>query len=1452
MFFKKYIKQILISLSFFTVFSGIYVVKYHLPTLVEGILRVAVGPKFTIHEIKFPQFGEIEVLGVTLSKDKKTILETEEIKIKYSEDSLKKFRLENMYIKNPWIHIVRDGSSINIIDAFSSGESETEENIENYKNSVKAGSAVPIDRIDVENAKLLFTDKTYTREIEKKLTDVNGYLEFSKTNGINLDFKGFDKKEIYEFRFNNLNEPLEMNIVLKDIEITPELIQYGFDDEHITKASGNYNMDLTIATSGLYGKGELKDASVFYDDLAEEIVNINGDIDFKKDDIDIKFDFLLDKNPGIFKVFYSDETGVRVDFKFKDISYKTVSQYKLLGEMNLPLEKLMFSNVDVAMFYKEETGFKVEVDYKAKENKDFGIDINNINGKVIFKDDRLSLSADEILFTLPSLEYIKPLSYDIILDLSSENLKFDINSTYIDVNGEYNKEKEILKLYQDSKLSLIYDLKTKDFGIMNLKTKNILGDYETLIKIEDVDENILYGDISIMDADRKKVLDINGYLEKDNLKYLFKININDLKEKNILKKYDSEIDLSFIGEIAGEKDIFILRGVIQNLSIKSEDILLNSYADISVVKNTKLQAELNGEIKEIKYKENELEGIKLVLDLDDNILKIKDFGNRIFNISGDYNLSKDEIFLKYKITGLETKQFIKLDTNVIFEDVVGNIKGKTENLFGSTNIKKAIIETPGNEKVFLTGDIKFQNNKISSKNLKINQSVGQFNYDLDNKTGDFLINILEENLPKYYGYTDLKYRLLSRIAGKIKDKDIFIQSGFTFDKVFINGKRLPNLTGRVDYEKSSKVNKVNMKELNLLALNKEKIISGFGTVDLLENNIKFLIPKQKINLNKLEGIADIKDINGNIDIESEVKGKLEEINYYLNLYNGYYEIKGIKFEDISLSLKGDRDKIKLEELSIYYEKNKISGIGEYSIDSGKYNFDLYSKDVDLNFLNVLTQNQSIKDIEGTINFNIKLSSDINKNSGVINLRNISAKFPEALVELKKFNMSLEVDKDNLVVKKMDGLLNNGIINGSGYLKLPTIEEMEMDDEFYKQMKYSFNFNLKDFDYERKNYFKINSTTNLLYSNNKVSGSIVLNDGEINGIMQEDKGLIRFIISFLIDKTRTMIGESKKLGKEFEIQSVLEQTPEFDVLFAIKNPIKIDISDISTFVQDVEGELTGRFNMKGKNEKIAILGEMEIQKGKFVLGNNDFIMNSALLFTNKKNGYLNDFNPNISFNTSSITSNGNIEISLQGELNNLRLNIITNQGTESSALKNILNSNPNQNTEEKNIIVILFKTIIDSQITSTVFRPISRTVKDILHISKFRIVSDVFNQEILEENENSKLQDPSMFGFGAYLEAENPIYEDKYFWVFKMGIVDSAQFNNDSSTTGNIPENYSSTVSQYDFSIKRRYPSGLSYGIGVAKLNDTNMMEENKKGNLNYYIDFKYERKFFNIKDIFYK
>lgn len=1441
--FEKYKKIIFIALPIFIFLSGGLLVKYNLPKLVEVILKLALGPTISSQEIKFPKFGEIDIKDVVLSKGNDTMVKAPQVVITYSKESLKNFRLKEINVENPWVHIERNGENVNIVNAFSSGG-------ESDPNS-KAGAAVPIDIITVKNGTLIFRDTTYSREIKQELDVVNGYVSFDKVKGIDLEFKGNRNKEIYEYRLNNLNEPLNMNIILKNIDVKPELIQYGYDDKELSGASGIFNMDLTIATSGLRGHANLKDGTVIYDSLSDIVKDVNGNIDFKENGINVDFRYDLNKTPGLFKVFYSEETGVKVDFQFKDLPYSTARSYKLLGDLNLPLDELIFKNVDVELLYKQDLGFKAEVLYKSYPFVSSGIEVDNLNGKVNFKDGILNLSGNELDILFKGVDYKKVFSYSADLDLREDNLKFDIKSSFIDFNGEYLKDEKRVELYQDSKLALSYDLEKSNLDLLNLSGKNLINDYTFLFKASEEDKKINFEEISMINNEKQKVLQLSGDLNREILNYNFKIHIKNFQEKNLFGELSLKAKLDFIGQIAGEKDKFILRGAVKDLQVEGQDLGLESYLNLSLINNDGLQAQIDGELRKVEYKNFKLEGIKIVSKYQDGKLEISDVRNGFFKINGELDTLEKYIDLNYSINGLRSSEFKNSNINLILNDVKGSVKGLFDDLEATAKVTEAYLETPNKELVSLNGDINYQNDMVALNNFKINQSLANVRYDLKSNKGEFSINILEENLSKYYSFKALKYRLLSRVDGKIVDGSIDAKIDITVDRAYLNGNSIPSLKLDLSYKKDELENILNIESIDVFNLEGKKLLSSRGELDFLENTIDFIVPKQSLYLKDFSGFVNVKDMSGSIGLESSIKGDILDPFYSLKLFDGEYEIKGIDFDKISLELNGDKRKLKVDELLGYYENNEIKGKGEYLIQSQEYKFNIFSKNIDLSFLNGILPKDVIKNISGTANVDVWLSSILKENSGYVDLIDFNANLPSALLDLEKLNMVLKIDNERLTVNSLEGLINKGEIKGRGYLKLPSIEEMKADDEFYKELDYAFNVTLKNMIYELKDYFRIDLSTNLIYSENKVSGNIIINNGEITGILKEDKGLILTILNFIIDKTRAIIGESKRLGEDFEIKgSKLDETPEFNVGVMIKDGININIPDISTFAQDVQGILLGRFNLVGKNDKISVLGELEVQKGSFVLGSEDFTVTRALLLSDKKNGLLSDFNPNLIFDVSSLTANGNIEISLQGELNSLRLNILTSQGSESSSLKNIFDGDGDES--DKNIVALLFKTIIDSQISSTLLRPISKTIKNTFHISKFRIVSDVFNQEVLANSDDPKTQDPNVFGFGAYLEAENPIYKDKYFWVLKLGIIDGSKYDFGKSSSEGQSNEVSNSVNQFDFKVERRYRSGWSYGVGVSRLNEANMIDEEKKGNLNYYVDFKFERKYNSIKDIFSK
>lgn len=1440
-FFKKNKKKFfLVYLPLFFILVGGYSIKYHLPKVVELILRVTVGPKISSDKITFVKFGEIEVENVVIKEKKEVLVKSPKVKIFYTKESLKNLRLKEILVYDPDVYLVRKDSDVNIVSAFSSG-----------KKDKKAGTNVPIDLIKVLPGRLDYKDITYSRAIEKKLTNVNGYVAFNKVTGIDLKFNGENKEEKYQYEFNNKVEDVDMTIKLKNIKVDSTLLQYGFDDKELSYASGIFNMNLNIRSSGLYGEGDLQNGEVIYDSLEEKVKEINGSLVFLKDIIKINFDYKLAEIPGKFDLDYSKKDGVKINLNLKNLPYEIANKYKLLKELNLPLNGLEFSEVGIGLYHNKNTGFLATVKYNSKPYKKYGFDFKNLNGNLQYKDKKLKLSAENIEIKLPCLDYEKKLSYLAKLDMTQDDtLGIEFYSNYLDINGEYNKKKGDLKLYQNNKPVLLMNTKEKELTKINIKTKDLIEDYYLKIDAFEKNRKIIFENIGILDRDQKNIVKLNGQYDKNKDLYFFKVKANNLTQKDLLKKFNVGIRMNFSGEILGEKGKILGKANIDELSVKNNDSELSIKGKIDFDKNKDTLGKFDGEINKLVVKNMLFNGIKLKMNYKDKNLLFEDIKNQNFFLKGNIDFNKNESNLEYKIRKLYSENLNKNNkVRIELEKVNGKITGPLDNICVENRIEDASIKILNDEKINLTGEIDLKDSKVYSKNFKINSSILNFDYSLREKNGSFSFNLLEENLGRYYNLPTLKYRILSQIKGDIKDNKIKSIIEGKIDKVSISGKKLPNLKFNSTFLLNDVKNELSIDELDILNLDWKKILVSQGKIDLKNKIINYEIKKQKIYMKDIKGIVDTNLIKGSFDIEGAIKNSFEKIKYNLKLGTINIDIKKFRFRKGCLNIEGTKERVDLKKFIIFYENNKLEGKGSYEFSSKKYNASIFSKNINLSFLNPFIPEKYVSNISGIGDIDIKLSDIEKENRGFINLRNVGLKSDLALINLKNGNLNLKIDKEKLEILNLNGLVNSGQIKGKGYLKLPYLEEIKINDEFYKDLEYSFNFSMKDVIYEMKNYFRLNLSSNIQYKDNELLGNVTINNGEITGILKNNEGLVIKLLRLLMTKLKSIVGESKSLGETFEIKSKISETPNIKMSLLIRDGININIPDVSGVVQDIQGKLTGRFDILGKDDKITVIGQSEIENGKFVLGNEDFVVNRALILSDKRNGVLANFNPNVIFDISSMTRNGRVEMNLHGPLNNLRLNVSTNKGNQSSSLKNLF-SGSEDGKEKNEAIAILFKTLIDSQISNTLLNPISKTIKNIFHISKFRIVSDILNQDMLTNSNDPREKDPTLFNFGAYLEAENPIYKDKYFWVLKVGLVDGNRYNIENINKTTRQESYSNTMNELDFKVERRYKSGWSYGVGVSKLNEETVMEEDNKRNLNYYIDFKFEKKYNSIGDVF--
>ena len=136
--------------------------------------------------------------------------------------------------------------------------------------------------------------------IEQTAFDTNGYLTFSKTEGIALHFVGNNKEEIYDFAFSTAKEPYSMTIKLSNINVKTELAQYGYDGKEVSYEGGLLNMDLTIASSGMSGWIAFDGVDVKYIDLDDTIKEAKGRVEFKPEGIFLNAKALVFDKPEEF------------------------------------------------------------------------------------------------------------------------------------------------------------------------------------------------------------------------------------------------------------------------------------------------------------------------------------------------------------------------------------------------------------------------------------------------------------------------------------------------------------------------------------------------------------------------------------------------------------------------------------------------------------------------------------------------------------------------------------------------------------------------------------------------------------------------------------------------------------------------------------------------------------------------------------------------------------------------------------------------------------------------------------------------------------------------------------------------------------------------------------------------------------------------------------------------
>lgn len=385
------------------------------------------------------------------------------------------------------------------------------------------------------------------------------------------------------------------------------------------------------------------------------------------------------------------------------------------------------------------------------------------------------------------------------------------------------------------------------------------------------------------------------------------------------------------------------------------------------------------------------------------------------------------------------------------------------------------------------------------------------------------------------------------------------------------------------------------------------------------------------------------------------------------------------------------------------------------------------------------------------------------------------------MDLKNLNGDIILDKGMLKIEKFKGNLNNGDINLKGYFEAERAIKQLLGENFEK-IDYNLSLEGKNITYSYEDYFNLNFDTKLNFRRNAVFGNVVINEGEISKIINEDFGLITIVKNFIRDflrrnKSERMVLEGVKNFRGTNREDISDL--KINVRFNIDKGINIKVNKATNFFTNIQGTILGQGRLSGNLGKLNFLGETSIKDGEFALNGNKFTIDRAMILFNNRNEYIPDLNPDIVFSTNSIINNKNLEVTLTGQARNLTFIVKSGNEVSVNSLDSVLNGT-GIGEDGSNNVSILFTNIIGGQISDIVINPIVGVLRAV-GFSNLNVRSS-----ILAEEKKKDFEDESTMNFGAYIEAESPIYKDKLFWKVKANFMNDTD-NEETGTNRGVME-----------------------------------------------------------------
>jgi len=1549
-------------------FACWYGLRYHLSSTVNILVRTIFGADIRSDSITIGD-GKIIVLNPSLYYGGEFIGKADRIEGTWTTESLRRWRLAHVVAYGTEAVIIRDDQDINAVTAFVGSKNKESRNrmekllaslkdsdpVEKEKALAKAkqdnteayqtrylekkrqgkqpGSRVPIDKITVIDGVCTYIDRTFKNEIKKKVRGINGFITFTKGEGVYIEAEGEDRDERYRYIFSNKDQRYWMDIDARNVTPRKEWIQYGYQGDDVAVWGGKIDLRMEIGSDTKYkGVATAKGVGGKYVYYNEEAKNVEGTVTFdgKKLMGEASADVLGHRENVIFS--YDGISRFYLNSKIHDVSGKDIEKYHTLEKNAIDLGDFLMAAPEMDLLYDSKGEPKLNMSFRSdrirwknysldhpgwniRRGKE-GYEITNIRGnmkmyrvspeeEIPISDNDLDLSWKFVTYDKGKVEfsvrksnssYIPPLKGSFSYELDDIRTHVAIDADIARFTVDYFPRTGQIVAGKRGDFTLSYDTEAKVITEgggnipVDLKYAQMDIDFRAennVIRLEKVkivpkaspekprESSGKKEDKSDRSQEPKKKQEgdeIKAYtkseettLEKyreeqwtrkdpDQLNEIIFKGTIDLNKKTLDLQVKAE-DFLLDQDIKGEnlKIRTALEGVIKKrenserfdvgldirrLSVRYLAEILNLQGKLNIGIADRLYSRFDGEIGAISFKDYATYGIRFAYSLKDGILGLRSLKNEIFDIKGDIDLEKKQTKLQYTITSLQSTK-LKLNAPVSFyvAKAAGILEGTFENPRGTAGVEEAKILLPDGGEILLKGALRYENDEVLADHVSVNggRLSGKYNVYRKNYTMELQMDG-EENLSAYFLKSDLRQKTTGKLIVSGKGRSIDAKADLKLRENYFKWRKLPDIAAEIQFKSDDFAQGIiRFKNLTLLNEAGKKLAAAAGEINLDEEKINIALQEGSLLLQDIPEYTGLKDLRGTMKVSGGITGDLRNFDYKVQVKSTEAYLATLRFNDLSLNMGGNFDRIDIQDLSFLYSKNHLKAHGYQSLRDDRYAFRVESSGSDLRFLNFILADYGLSNISGMTSLDLTLENEGNK--GYLQLKDFSMNMDQYHLKLSGVEGRINLDKKTVSVDKLTGKLNDGNLVASGKINNFTLDALESANRL-EELDYNVDMKLRDVHYKFGKQFQLLCAADLNFAKNRLAGVIEIKDGEVMALPIEARTVFQILADLLFKSTSKIAQSSRDLGKDFQVDLSYYKPVDVDLSFAIKNGVKLDVTDVNAFVGDLKGILFAEGTLRGKGVNLVLLGEAEVREGSLTLNENGFVVDRAVLsFTNKED-YLPDLNPTVSIEARVNVSGEEVKVGINGDLDRLRFQVASMNGGSSGDLRGLLAGELDVQDE---VTAKLVRMILNDQLSQTFLRPITRRIKKAFGLSKFRVKSDILNEKKSRYGEES-----SELQFNAILEAENNLYKDKLFWVTSVTLVDGNTYTRNAEADDG-------TLREYDVSLEYRYKLGRSFTLGAGRVPDYKKKEsrrnEKRKDAVNYHVGFRFEKKLNRLTDL---